>query len=113
MRFFFSLSYASVHSRAARTATPRSSQRRTRRCAGRKEFARAVKASQRTKDSLSPALLDAMWAVLDKSGDEMVEFQDFFGALKCRGSTGTGPPKIGEFCTCCRRCAVQALFPAL
>ena len=31
----------------------------------------------RSKTTLSPALLDALWAVLDKSGDGQIEFTDF------------------------------------
>lgn len=68
----------------------------------------------RCKDSLSPALLDALWAVLDRSGDGMIEFEDFFGALETRKprAPGLGAARLGEICSCFRQCGMQAVYPA-
>ena len=82
---------------------------------GRQEFTRAVKAARRSNTSLSPALLDALWAVLDKSGDGQIEFTDFFTALQCRRPQhpGSGKLKLGRCFMCCKQCLTQAVFPAL
>lgn len=81
--------------------------------AGRREFTRAVRVALRATESLSPALLDALWSVLDKSGDGMIEFEDFFGALQARKprAPGRGAARIGEICSCFKRCAVQTISP--
>jgi hypothetical protein len=70
-----------------------------------------VRVALRSKESLSPALLDALWAVLDKSGDGMIEFEDFFGALQTLKprAPGVGAARLGEICSCFKRCALQAI----
>lgn len=79
--------------------------------AGRNEFARAVKVALRSKESLSPALLDALWTVFDKNGDGTIEYEDFFAALRARKprAPGLGAAKIGEIFACFKRCATQAI----
>lgn len=74
-----------------------------------------MKVALRSKESLSPALLDALWAVFDKSGDGLIEFEDFFGALQTRKprAPGLGAARIGEICSCFKRCALQAMSPTV